>query len=63
VSEEDPRWEAHDEYCGDCDLCRDQVPVMMFRGEGKAMEQARFHWTCFQQIVFVRSGIAYARAN
>jgi hypothetical protein len=56
VPEEDPRWDAHPEYCGDCDLCRDRVPIQMFRGEGKATEQAQFHTRCFEQILFVREG-------
>jgi hypothetical protein len=50
TAEDDPRWRGHDEYCDDCDLCRDQVPVMLFRGEGKLMEQAQFHNACFQQV-------------
>jgi hypothetical protein len=58
VPDYDPRWETHDEYCGDCDLCRDQVPLILFRGEGKRMKQAQFHMACFQKIVHIRSGIA-----
>jgi hypothetical protein len=59
VPEDDPRWETHPEYCGgDCPLCRDQVPTMLFRGEGKATEGAQFHWACFRKIVFFRSRIA-----
>jgi hypothetical protein len=50
AAEDDPRWRDHDEYCGDCEVCRDQVPVMLFRGEGKLMEQARFHNACFQEL-------------
>ncbi|HLG97204.1 MAG TPA: hypothetical protein VKX49_12905 [Bryobacteraceae bacterium] len=56
VSEDDPRWDRHDEYCDDCDLCRDQVPVMLFRGEGKAMQQAQFHIKCFEKIVRIKPG-------
>jgi len=54
VSEDDPRWSEHDEeYCGDdnCELCRDQVPIICFRGEGHLMQQASFHTKCFEQIV------------
>jgi hypothetical protein len=51
VSEEDPRWDSHDEFCMDCDLCRDQVPIQLFRGEGKSMEQATFHQRCFEGIL------------
>jgi hypothetical protein len=50
VAEDDPRWEEHDEYCDDCDLCRDRIPIIIFRGEGKAMEQAQFHQKCFERI-------------
>jgi len=57
VPEDDPRWDDHDEWCGDCDLCRDRVPLMLFRGEGKQMEQAQFHTTCFEKIAHFRSGI------
>jgi hypothetical protein len=58
VSEYDPRWEDHDDYCDDCDLCRDQVPIIMFRGEEKATEGAQFHLACFERIAFFRSRIA-----
>ena len=48
--ESDPRWDTHDEGCDDCDLCRDQAPLMLFSGEGKAMERAQFHTRCFEKI-------------
>jgi hypothetical protein len=51
VSEDDPRWDDHDEYCDDCDLCRDRVPLILFRGEGKAMQQAQFHTACFNAAI------------
>lgn len=51
VSDDDPRWDDHDEDCDDCDLCRDRVPIILFRGEGKAMQQAQFHNRCFEQLV------------
>jgi hypothetical protein len=51
VAETDPRWDDHEEYCGDCDLCRDQVPIMLFRGEGKHTQQAQFHQRCFERII------------
>jgi hypothetical protein len=56
--EDDPRWDEHDEYCTDCDVCRDQIPLMLFRGEGKQMEQAQFHAACFSRIAFFRSRIS-----
>jgi hypothetical protein len=49
--EHDPRWADHDEDCDDCELCRDRVPIILFRGEGKAMQQATFHIRCFERIV------------
>ena len=55
VPEDDPRWEKHSEYCDDCELCRDQVPMMLFRGQGKATEGASFHTRCFEKIVHFRS--------
>jgi hypothetical protein len=51
VPDEDPRWAKHDEYCDDCDLCRDQVPIILFRGQGEATEQAQFHVRCFEQAL------------
>jgi len=57
VAETDPRWDAHDDCCTDCDLCRDQVPLILFRGKGKRMDAARFHIACFQKITFFRKGI------
>ena len=51
VDENDPRWDDHSDYCDDCDLCRDRVPIMLFRGEGKKMEQASFHTACFERAL------------
>jgi hypothetical protein len=50
VSEDDPRWDEHSEFCDDCELCRDGVPIMLFRGEGAATEQAQFHQACFERV-------------
>ena len=55
TDEEDPRWEHHDEFCAGCDLCRDQVPIMLFRGKGKQTAGARFHGVCFQKLTHWRS--------
>jgi hypothetical protein len=57
IPEDDPRLEDHPEYCTDCDLCRDQVPIQLFRGEGKAVEQAQFHTKCFEKLM-VKAGRA-----
>ena len=53
VGEDDPRWEDHDEFCGDCELCRDQVPLILFRGKGRKMLQAQFCSACVQQMIEV----------
>ena len=60
VPEDDPRWEDHDEDCCDCDLCRDQVPIILFRGEGKNMTQATFHTACFHKIAWFPAARAAA---
>jgi hypothetical protein len=54
VSEDDPQWADHPEWCGGCELCDDQVPIILFRGEGKAMLQAAFHTKCFTKAIEVR---------
>jgi MinD superfamily P-loop ATPase len=51
IPEEDPRWAGHYEDCGGCELCEDQTPIMLFRGEGNKMEQAIFHTACFKRAV------------
>jgi hypothetical protein len=51
VPEDDPRWETHPEYCNDCELCVDQVPTMLFSGEGKEMLEATFHSACFERVL------------
>lgn len=51
VSESDMRWDGHDEDCGGCELCEDSVPMILFRGEGKAMLQAAFHNKCFEKLL------------
>ena len=40
-----------DEFCMGCDLCRDRVPIILFRGEGAAMMQAAFHGACFETML------------
>jgi len=53
TAEKDPRWETHPGDCNDCDLCRDQVPLMLFRGKGRAMQRAQFHGRCFEAAVAI----------
>ena len=56
VNEDDPRWDEHQEYCGGCELCSDEVPIMLFRGEGKQMKQAQFHSACFETLLAKAKG-------
>lgn len=51
VLESDPRWETHDEDCVDCELCHDNVPIILFKGRGKKMLQAAFHNACFGKLL------------
>ena len=51
VPEEDARWDTHDTYCSDCELCRDQVPLMLFKGKGRAMMQAQFCSACVKLLI------------
>ncbi len=51
IAEDDPRWERHDEDCIDCDLCRDEVPIILFKGKGKKTLQAAFHEVCFKKLL------------
>jgi len=59
VAEDDPRWETHGGYnpCDDpeCHLCEDLIPLYLFRGEGKQMEQAVFHQRCLEKVVWFRA--------
>ena len=58
--EDDPRWRKHDEDCGGCPLCVDQVPIILWRGAGTQMEQAQFHARCFVVSCYSRASIAPA---
>lgn len=56
TAEDDPRWETHGEDCcydQNCEICADQVPIILFRGEGRQMEEARFHQKCFEQAFWL----------
>lgn len=50
VPESDPRWNDHNPECLGCPLCEDEIPMILFRGEGKEMEQAQFHMKCFLKL-------------
>ena len=52
ISEKDPRWHNHDPECFGCELCEDDVPIMLFRGEGNFTEQAAFHNACFEKLLW-----------
>ncbi|GEM_PF-3486236 len=49
VPDDDPRLEDHDEECPGCELC--DGAIRLWRGEGDAMEEIRFHTACFQMCV------------
>ena len=51
VAEDDPRFDEHSDFCGGCELCIDQVPFILFRGEGKQTEQATFCSRCFNELL------------
>jgi hypothetical protein len=51
VPDNDPRWHDHDyQTCFGCELCEDDAPLMLFRGEGKDTKQAHFHSACFRRL-------------
>ena len=55
IPEDDPRRDAHDdEFCMGCEVCEDDVPIMLFRGEGNFTEQAAFHNACFEKLLLTR---------
>lgn len=51
ISEDEPRWRDHEADCFGCELCEDDVPVILWRGEGKNTREARFHVRCFERLV------------
>lgn len=51
VAEDD---RTHDPECEGCERCEDNVPIILFRGEGKDMKQAAFHTRCFMRVAVVR---------
>ncbi len=61
VPDDDPRWNDHLDYCDGCELCQDEVPIHLFRGEGKATEGAQFHTACFTKLMHFRTGCPTAQ--
>lgn len=51
VPEDDPRRRGHEADCPGCELCEDDFPVILWRGEGKDTVEARFHVRCFQRLL------------
>lgn len=51
IAEEDPRRADHNEECFGCSICEDDVPIMLFRGEGRQSRQAAFHKACFERLL------------
>jgi hypothetical protein len=55
IPEGDPRRDAHDQLdCAGCEICEDDVPMILFRGEGKDSRQAAFHTKCFNRLLGVQ---------
>lgn len=50
LPEDDPAVQEHLKACDGCELCDHQVPLILFRGEGKAMQQAQFCNHCFEKL-------------
>jgi len=48
VAEDD---HTHDPECEGCERCEDNVPIILFRGEGKESKQAAFHAKCFSKLL------------
>jgi hypothetical protein len=38
--------------CFDCDCGADDVPFMVFRGDGRAMECLALHWACAEEWIY-----------
>jgi hypothetical protein len=55
IPEDDPRRDGHDENCPGCAICEDDIPIMLWRGQGKDTEQAQFHSKCFGKVIWIRS--------
>lgn len=51
LSEADLRGRQHDEECSGCELCEDNLPIILFRGKGKDSKQAAFHTACFEKLI------------
>jgi len=51
IPEEDPRRADHDNECCGCAICEDDIPMILFRCDGKNMKQAAFHNACFQKVI------------
>lgn len=60
VDERDERWNEHDEDCPGCELCEDSIPIILFRGEGEACEQAQFHTKCFEKVIMLAESTSRA---
>ena len=49
AAEDDPRWKTHDPDCVGCALC--EIAIRLFRVNGKASKEQRFHDACFRKIL------------
>lgn len=52
IPEDDLRRDVHDQFdCAGCEICEDDVPTILFQGEGENMRQAAFHNACFSKLL------------
>lgn len=51
IDEEDAHRSGHDEDCLGCEICQDDVPIILFRGHGKFSVQAAFYHKCFEKLL------------
>jgi hypothetical protein len=56
IPQDDPRRDNPDEYCVGCEICEDDVPLMLF--DSKRNLQAQFHRRCSELLFHFRSNAA-----
>ena len=52
-----PEDHEHFKTCAGCELCSEQVPFILWRGEGKHTEQAQFCNACFSELTGAQVGM------
>jgi hypothetical protein len=53
----------HDAECDGCELCADQIPIILWRKRGRVTFQAQFHQACFTRLARIRSSAPAAAEN